>query len=197
MVHPRDDRILLILDLDETLVHASEVPLGRAADFRVGPYHVYRRPHLDEFLDICARDFQVAVWSSASDNYAEAVVREIFPPERLPLFVWGRSRATLRRVLRPEDALLDPWDHRHYRKPLAKLRRLGWRLERVLIVDDTRAKCAGNYGNAVYPSPYEGATDDDELKWLGRYLPSLRDVADVRRIEKRRWRERIADAAGT
>ncbi|MEM6784125.1 MAG: hypothetical protein AAF624_10390 [Bacteroidota bacterium] len=29
---------LLILDLDETLWHATETPLNRAADFRIAPY---------------------------------------------------------------------------------------------------------------------------------------------------------------
>jgi len=35
---------LLILDLDETLVHASERELERSADFRLVGYHVYLRP---------------------------------------------------------------------------------------------------------------------------------------------------------
>jgi len=44
---------LLILDLDETLIFATERPLTREADFRIGPYHVYRRPDLADFLDQC------------------------------------------------------------------------------------------------------------------------------------------------
>ena len=44
-----DAPILLILDLDETLVYSIEEPLGRDHDFTVGPYAVYRRPHLAEF----------------------------------------------------------------------------------------------------------------------------------------------------
>ena len=44
---------LLILDLDETLIFATERPLTREADFRVGPYHVYGRPGLADFLDQC------------------------------------------------------------------------------------------------------------------------------------------------
>lgn len=38
MTRPFDDRPLLILDVDETLLHASEVPANRAADFQCGPY---------------------------------------------------------------------------------------------------------------------------------------------------------------
>src|SRR4051812_42702126 len=87
-----DSPILLILDLDETLVHATEEPLGRAHDFVVGPYFVYRRPHLAEFLDSCLACFRLAAWSTASDHYVRAVVGRITPPGVEPAFAWGRSR---------------------------------------------------------------------------------------------------------
>ena len=47
------NRPLLILDLDETLIHASAQELETPAHFRVSKYWVYRRPHLDVFLDYC------------------------------------------------------------------------------------------------------------------------------------------------
>lgn len=42
-----DIPILLILDRDETLVYTTEEPLGHDPDFTIGPYVVYRRPHLE------------------------------------------------------------------------------------------------------------------------------------------------------
>lgn len=188
-------RILLILDLDETLIHAREQPLDRPADFTVYGYHVYRRPHLDAFLAECAAHFDLAVWSSAGDDYVRAVVDRIFPDPALLQFVWGRSRATFRRFSQPDDGyFLDPWDHTHYLKPLTKVRKAGWSLDRVLIVDDTPEKCLRNYGNAIYPRPYDGDVDDDELPHLMRYLLRLKDEVSVRRIEKRRWRERMLES---
>lgn len=189
------DRILLVLDLDETLIYATETPLDRPPDFDVYDYHVYRRPHLDTFLATCFEHFTVAIWSSASDAYVEAVVDRIFPDPARLLFVWGRSRATLRRVRDFDDGAItyDPWDHLHYRKPLKKVRRWGWPLERVLIVDDTPRKSAQNFGNAIYPRPYEGEPDDDELARLGDYIVTLRDAPNVRTIEKRGWRNRTAE----
>jgi RNA polymerase II subunit A small phosphatase-like protein len=83
---------------------------------------------LDAFLAACTRWYDLAVWSSASDPYVEAVVAEIFPDPSILHFVWGRSRATLPRFHRPDDS---PWhfDHRSYRKPLAKAKKRGWRTE--------------------------------------------------------------------
>ena len=81
-------------------------------------------------------------------------------------------------------------------KPLAKVRRMGWQLERVLIVDDTPEKCVRNYGNAVHPRPYEGDASDAELPLLASYLRTLKDELNVRSIEKRRWREGTRKAGG-
>lgn len=190
------ERTLLILDLDETLIYATETPLARDPDFTVYDYHVYRRPWLDEFLARCARHFDLAVWSSASDLYVQAVVERIFPDVSALHFVWGRSRATLSRISQGEDGyMLDPWDHTHYLKRLSKVRRAGWPLERVLIVDDTPEKCVKNYGNAIYARPYEGDEADDELKLLALYLEHIKDDPNVRTLEKRWWRDMAAGLA--
>jgi len=184
------DRLLLVLDLDETLIHASETALHRPADFTLFDYHVYKRPHLAEFLDACARWFELAVWSSGSDDYVEEIVATIFPDPKRLHFTWGRSRTTLGPAARAgHDGFHAALQDRHYLKPLTKIVRRGrWPLERILIVDDTPEKCARNYGNAVYVKPFEGDERDDELRRLAPYLVSLKDCPNVRRVEKRHWR---------
>jgi TFIIF-interacting CTD phosphatase-like protein len=64
---------LLILDLDETLLYATAQPPARPADFAVGDYYVYKRPHVDAFLTQCFDWFDVAVWTSASPSYAVGI----------------------------------------------------------------------------------------------------------------------------
>lgn len=186
-------RILLVLDLDETLIHATETPLARAPDFTLFGYSLYRRPGLDAFLEQCAGRFDLAVWSSATDDYVAAIVSRIFSDPALLHFAWGRSRASLRRHIGPDDAFYYvPSDHRHFLKPLKKIVKRGWSLERMLIVDDTPQKCVRNYGNAIYVRPYEGDEDDDELRLLARYLATLADCSNVRTIEKRMWRREVS-----
>jgi RNA polymerase II subunit A small phosphatase-like protein len=174
-----DNRILLILDLDETLIYSTEEPLGREHDFVVGPYAVYRRPHLAEFLTPCSACFHLAVWSTASDDYVRAVVGGIMPPGVEPAFAWGRSRC------------VRCYDHEAFEeeflKDLKKVKRTGYRLERVLIADDTPRKVRRHYGNAIYVPPFFGDPQDGTLPRLARYLTSLRDVTDVRSLEKRGW----------
>ncbi|RYZ41109.1 MAG: phosphoprotein phosphatase [Myxococcaceae bacterium] len=186
------DKILLILDLDETLVHVSDGPLDREADFWLQGYYVHVRPHLEQFLTECASRFQLAIWSSASDDYVAEIVKRIRPPS-LPLaFIWGRSRCTfaLDKTRVRDDGHLDPGAHYGYVKKLHKLKRRGYRLERVLIVDDTPAKCVHNHGNAIYLREYDWREHDTELLDLSLYLATLADAVNVRHIEKRHWRSR-------
>lgn len=44
---------LIVFDLDETLVHATEVPLSSPEAFQAGPYFVYVRPFASELIKFC------------------------------------------------------------------------------------------------------------------------------------------------
>jgi RNA polymerase II subunit A small phosphatase-like protein len=59
---------LLILDIDETLIYATEASLPRQADFLVGQYHIYKRPFLNVFLKNCLDWFEIAVWTSSTPS---------------------------------------------------------------------------------------------------------------------------------
>jgi RNA polymerase II subunit A small phosphatase-like protein len=82
----------------------------------------------------------------------------------------------------------DSWCHA---KPLKKLKRRGYDLARVLVVDDSPEKLTRNYGNLVQVSPFLGDSNDDELQDLSRYLTELASLLDVRPVEKRQWRRRL------
>ncbi|MEO7716022.1 MAG: HAD family hydrolase [Capsulimonas sp.] len=172
------NRKLLVLDLDETLVYAARRPLERAAGFAVGPYFVYKRPGVDDFLAFCFAHFETAVWTSATRDYAEAIVQILFPQP--PSFLWAIERCTVR---------YDPDCDAHVgTKNLVKLKRRGYRLEQVIVVDDSPEKHLRSYGNLVRVAPWTGDTADDDLLRLPRYLRTLANVENVRTVEKRRWR---------
>lgn len=175
-------RKLLVLDLDETLFYATETPLARSAEFRVGPYHAYRRPFLEPFLADCFEHFEVGVWTSASAHYATAVVSALFPPHTPPAFIWSEARCSIR---------FDPETNEHCpRKRLKKLVQKGYRREHIIAVDDTPEKWAESYGNLVPVRPFYGDVHDNELPRLARFLITLAGVENVRTLEKRGWRGR-------
>ncbi len=173
---------LLVLDLDETLVHGSEVELDRAADFRVGPYFIYKRPHVHQFIAHVLERFQVGVWTASGADYASQVIDHLFPKGALK-FVWSSRRCTTVR----------DWNTGDYQtiKKLKKLKAKGYRLESIIAVDDTPAKYARSFGNLVAVREFTGDLHDDELLWLLRYLDGLAKVPNVRSIEKRHWRHAV------
>ncbi|MEM1007640.1 MAG: HAD family hydrolase [Myxococcota bacterium] len=177
------DRKLLILDLDETLIFAQETEHSTHSDFQCGHYHVQKRPHLDSFLTFCRKHFEVAVWTSSNASYATCIVQNIFP-EGYPLsFVWSRSKCTTK-----FDE--ETWKTA-YIKDLKKVKRLGYLLEQILIIDDSPKKLQRNYGNLIRIKPFEGDSRDDQLFALIGYLQQLRSVENVREIEKRGWYRHI------
>jgi carboxy-terminal domain RNA polymerase II polypeptide A small phosphatase len=173
--------MLLILDLDETLIHAATTDLGRPADFRVGEYHVYQRPGLAAFLASVQATFDTAVWSSSTASYGRDVVAAIFPDPSGLKFVWTRERCVYRRDLETGESV--------WIKDLKKVKRLGYPLEQVLIVDDSPEKLTRNYGNHVSIRPFEGARNDDELRLLAAYLAGIVTCDNVRSLDKRKWRQ--------
>ncbi|MGH1346684.1 MAG: NIF family HAD-type phosphatase [Nannocystales bacterium] len=174
---------LLVLDLDETLVHACERPLGREPDFCVGPYALYRRPHLDTFLAGVFTAFEhVGIWTASTLPYAIPVLEQIVDRRRLS-FVWGRERCTYQYVRDSDEHVM--------LKPIRKLRRAGFRKEHILYVDDSPEKLTRSYSNLVPIRPYVGDLADAELPHVLTYLHTLGPLENVRPIEKRWWRTRL------
>lgn len=143
MPHP-----LLILDLDETLIHARDEPWTRVPDLVWESYHVRFRPFVREFIGSVSRHFELAVWTSSTADYAAAITEALLGDMDLR-FLWARERCTLR---------FDPeLQGHHWVKKLSKLRKLGISLDQVLIVDDSPEKLRLNYGNLVPVTPWETA----------------------------------------
>jgi len=174
------ERILLIFDIDETLIYGTEKPLARQEDFGFAKqFYIYKRPFLDEFIREVSKLFELAVWSSASESYVKFIVDNIFPDPTILSFHWAYRRNTMRYNFELRE---------HYPiKDLKKVRRLGYPRGRILIVDDSPEKAERNYGNAIYIKPFEGDLKDRELVKLLSYLQELANVPNVRAIEKRGW----------
>ncbi|AFM05174.1 TFIIF-interacting CTD phosphatase [Bernardetia litoralis DSM 6794] len=196
MTYKNETKTLLVLDIDETLIFGSAEKLDEPFDFRVFNYFIYQRPYLKEFFEKIKDHFLIALWSSADDEYVEEIAKKIIPKNIELEFIWARSRCSYKRNF---NAVFDDYQdyyafdisHYHFLKPLKKLKKKGYKLERILIVDDTPHKSKDNYGNAIYPKEYKGDKNDNELLLLADYLLTLKDKTNVRRIEKRGWKSKL------
>lgn len=183
-----ENRPLLVLDLDETLFHSRSAPdaaLGKPS-FRLcdGLFHSYRRPHLDHFLDSVADDWTLGVWTSASSDYAAEACSHLFKGLELA-FLWSRDRCTPYRPMATD--MYSYGGDTFWIKNLAKVKKLGFQLERTLIVDDLPVTAMRNYGNYVRVDPFKGDPEDFILDSLAKYLPRLLSEDNFRTIEKRGW----------
>jgi RNA polymerase II subunit A small phosphatase-like protein len=175
-----NNKPLLILDLDETLIYASLRPLASKHDFRCASYYIHKRPFVHEFLETCAGIYDLAVWTSSTSDYARCVRSVVFGERHLE-FLWARDRCT-----RQFDA--ETREH-YWVKDLKKVKRAGYDLRRVLTVDDTARNLERSYGNLVVVDRFLGDPDDRELPALAEYLAGLSGVDDFRSIDKRLWRK--------
>lgn len=174
--------MLLILDIDETLIYASEGKLDSSSDFQFAGFNVWKRPHLDEFLSYCFANFSVAVWTTSTENYAVKIASHIFNEDQKPKFLWTRDHCTPKFFPETQDS--------EYLKDLKKVKARGYDLTQTIVVDNTPRKLARSYGNLVRITDFLGDHRDQELKRLQNYLPILRQATNVRELEKRGWQSR-------
>lgn len=182
-MEPSQKKILLILDLDETLIFSTSNKIAKQEDSTIDEYFVYKRPGLDLFLNTILADFEIAVWTSSTEDYAEELIKKIFPQDYPLSFVYGRSKCTLTFLREQNDYT--------YSKNLKKLKRKNYNLEKILIIDDSPEKLRRNYGNHIRVNPFVGSNKDIELFQLIKYLEKIKLTDNVRGIEKRLWRADI------
>jgi RNA polymerase II subunit A small phosphatase-like protein len=67
---------LLVLDLDETLIHSSYSPIsGEEFKAKKGLFYLYERPHLKRFLDSCLTEYNLAIWSASKSIYVAWIIK--------------------------------------------------------------------------------------------------------------------------
>ena len=183
---------LLILDLDETLIHTECVPDDQSHlfeyDFKMpsdkgSSYYTKKRPFLSQFLDYAFDNFDVAVWTAAGLDYATLVLENIGVDKTKLKFFYTKENCTLRL-----DYEYGPHSGQYYGiKNLNKIKKKGYNLDEVLIVDDVLATAQNNWGNLVLIKPFTDDDSDTELLKLISYLETLKNSSNVRRIDKRGW----------
>lgn len=158
-------RKLIIFDLDETLVHATETKLSYEPDFVIEPYFVYLRPFVHDLLRFTMQRFDMAVWSSSSAKYVTEVAQQIFG-EAYPLkFAWS-----VEKCVQKIDAKTNSYV---YVKDLRKVQSQGYMVENITIIDDSPEKIVRQPRNHLQVKPYHGERDDDGLIFVRSTLETL------------------------
>lgn len=155
---------LLVLDVDETLVHASFTPakpfhvkITINVDGETGDIFVAYRPHLFTFLDAILPLFEVAIFTASQSCYADQLMDAIDPQGRLGRLRLFREHCTEVNGARVKDLSL-----------------LGRPLHRIALIDNSPVTYLFQPRNAI---PILSWFDDPRDTELLKMLPMLRQLS--------------------
>lgn len=180
----------IILDLDQTLISAIEpekvIYLPKKShrldsSIMDKDYVVYHRPHLQELLDFLFENFNVGIWTAATQDYALFIVKEIIlkdHPERILDFVLSDSQCELSDDMYGciKDLRLI-WDY---------LQIKGYDKDNTFILDDNGDVFLSQLNHALPITPFhvDANPDDKELKRLMTKLKKAKERFDKKDQEK-------------
>jgi len=144
---------LLILDIDETLIHSTFEKLKTEPDFHYKTRGVYVRPKLFEFMEYCFNNFEVGIWTSSKSDYAKFILKHLFNIKKFK-FIWTRSKCEIQYVSNGF------YDEIRYVKNLNNIS--GYSLKSIIMIDDTPQNITP-LKNVIPILEYRGNEKDNEL----------------------------------
>ncbi|ETN99547.1 hypothetical protein RFI_37922 [Reticulomyxa filosa] len=131
---------------------------------QVYKYNVKARPFLEDFLDGCSKYYHIIVFTAGTADYANRALDIVDKNSRISYRLFRDSLTQI--------------DKSSYYKDIGKL---GWPLDRVILVDDGRWNCDPFPNNSICIGKYNGANDDLQLlQLLPVLLTTLENADDVR-----------------
>ena len=149
----------LVLDLDETLVHYIE---------EKDRHYVQVRPYAEYFISEMGKYFEIVIFTSAEEEYANIVLDEIDKNKVI-------SHKLYRRHVEFNDGFC-----------LKDLNKLGRDIKKVCIIDNDKNNFKLHEDNGIEIKEFLGEQDDKELDILGDLLMTIieSNLDDIRPIIK-------------
>lgn len=153
--------MLIVLDIDETLIHSSERKIPQYESFRTLDYYwTHKRPHLDKFLTTLLKDnfYEVGIWTAGATDYGKFIVDKIIPPKlnhRLK-FVMTRPDCEGEDNNKPLQKAINTYNKQN---PKSKGK---YTISDVLLIDDRKGVTQYNNLNHLQIAPFEAETYSDK-----------------------------------
>ena len=184
---------LLILDLDETLVHSDLDFLLKEKNVKYDtilhfdgeeekniPLPLMIRPGLYKFLDYASENFDLVVFTASDQDYADTIIN----------YIEKDKKYFKMRLYRNNCIFIDPG---LYIKDLRIFN--SWKnMENIIIVDNSLFSFANQLNNGILITSFFDDKDDTFLSNIKDYLEYIKNEKDVREINKESFRfEEIKD----
>ncbi|CAL6007308.1 Nuclear_LIM interactor-interacting factor [Hexamita inflata] len=150
---------LLALDMDLTLVN-TKIGYVKPADIQMTltqgaarvQYSVVLRPFLHDFLDSMAKMYDLMIFTSAGQLYADALIDR-----------FDKAQHIKRRVYQQHCTPITENGQPVFVKDLS---RIGQSLDRIILVDDNARSIQYQLDNSILIKAFDGDTRDNELEKL-------------------------------
>ena len=176
--HQNNNKKILLLDLDETLVHSSFQPLGKDKNnqiiqpdiflkilFEKKYYNLYvlTRPYINQFLKDMSKLFIIYIFTASIQEYANPLLNEI-----------DKNNIISYRLYRDSCTLTNDG------KYVKNLNILNYNLKDLILLDNNPISYSFNKNNGVPIKSWHNDKNDKELIKIGNFLNFLSTVDDVR-----------------
>jgi RNA polymerase II subunit A small phosphatase-like protein len=168
---------VLVLDLDETLVHSTFEPVTnpdlilpvriQGMTYRI---NVIKRPGVEEFLEHVGDLFEVVIFTASLAEYAEPLVRILDTTNAVSSLLYRQHCTPLNGVYVKDMSLL------------------GRDMKDIILVDNSPNSFLFQPENAYHIKNFFDDKTDRELIRLSNFLDRIAEVDDVRPIEELRRR---------
>jgi TFIIF-interacting CTD phosphatase-like protein len=183
-----NDKKLILLDLDNTLICAEDLAFvkdqtklvkarEKFRNVRMEDYYdIFERPHLQEFLDYLFKNFNVGIWTASSKDYAVFVVKNfITQPDnkvkedrKIQLFLCSHhcnvSKKHFNGVTKDLKLISEKWNLKN--------------LNDVMLVDDLENLAEHQPKNVIHIKPFyydrEASYDDNALFKIKEALEKIK-----------------------
>lgn len=176
------DKKTMVLDMDETLITSViQKRNGQPIKLPDTPYdykflmpafdsmvYIYKRPHVDYFLDCVSKWYDLVIYTASTDDYADPILDFL-----------DRGKGILKKRMFRKDCI----DFLGMRAKDVSLASPD--LANVFLLDNSNVECSFNLGNAIHISSYEIGKRDQALINILPFLDSLRFTRDVRSVLRR------------
>ncbi|KAM0435122.1 hypothetical protein ACHAPT_003211 [Fusarium lateritium] len=180
---PQPRRILIVMDLNGTLLHRPN---------KRRPFHFVQRPHASAFLSYCLDTFHLAIWSSARPDNVSKMVDQLLTPEQRErcLLVWGRDTFGLSKTdfdskVQVYKRLTSVWSNPRVMAAHPSARVGGrWDQTNTILVDDSMEKGRSEPFNLLQIPEFSGLATEipNVLPQVHDYLNNLAYEADISRF---------------
>ena len=175
----REKTHMLVLDLDETLIHSSperkdlcEPEFILYDEDQRQHYYVYKRPFLDLFLELISQFYEISMYTASFSSYSDPILQHIDPESNISNCFSSASLVETKLYGMQKDLEIVSKKHMP---------------NRLIMVDNSPIACMANQENLFVINSFKANQPyDKDLLSLMLLLIAMSDLGDVRSVLHRR-----------